>query len=115
MTLLTLNLSPTTKDPVYMMLSQQVVNILRRDLRIILKRSILTVNNLLIFKGVYDYCFYNDSFIASGDKKKFHSQTSILRNLADNGKFDPESEKDFNGATCVYFDGLYEYFNAHVK
>lgn len=47
------------------------------------------------------------------EKRKFHSQGSILKNIARNGQF--QEEKGFNGAPCMYFDGMFEYFNAHVK
>lgn len=77
------------------------------------KISTHTVKNIFI-EDIYDYCFYNDSFIMQGEeKKKFHSQGSILKNIARNGQF--QEDKDFNGAPCMYFDGMFEYFNAHVK
>jgi serine carboxypeptidase-like clade 2 len=68
--------------------------------------------------NVYSYCFYNDSFAAEEDQpqqKSFaQTQGSILRNLARNkGKYSEEAGN--NGAPCAYFDGLYDYFNAHVK
>lgn len=49
------------------------------------KKSILTVF-LYINEDIYDYCYYNDSFVM-GEKKKFHSQGSILKNIAKNGQF----------------------------
>lgn len=75
-------------------------------------KSIHIVNFLFKKIDIYDYCYYNDSFVM-GEKKKFHSQGSILKNIAKNGQF--QEDKDFNGAPCMYFDGLFEYFNAHIK
>lgn len=31
--------------------------------------------------------------------------------MSNNGSYDD----GFNSPTCAYFDGLYDYFNAHVK
>jgi hypothetical protein len=66
--------------------------------------------------NVYSYCFYNDSFAESvkeGEtKRKHNSQAGILRNLAANkGVFAAGN----NGAPCAFFDGMVDYFNAHIS
>lgn len=74
---------------------------------------------------IYSYCYYNDSFVMdgnTGEKKQFLSQQSILRGLAksineiqqakESNENEPPKSK-FNGAPCAYFDGMYQYFNAH--
>jgi hypothetical protein len=66
--------------------------------------------------NVYSYCYYNDSFTAQneGYSRKFQGQASILKNIAANkGKYSEEKGK--NGAPCAFFDGLFDYFNAHQK
>lgn len=66
--------------------------------------------------NVYSYCYYNDSFAVTenGERKKFEGQASILKNIISNkGKY--QQDDRYNGAPCAYFDGLYDYFNAHVK
>jgi hypothetical protein len=66
--------------------------------------------------NVYSYCYYNDSFASgdSGKRRTFEGQSSILKNIISNkGKY--LKDEGMNGPTCAYFDGLYDYFNAHVK
>jgi len=110
-TLLTLNLFLIITEHASTTLNLQAVNISTNDSKIMLNKSTLIVF-FLLKKDIYDYCYYNDSFVM-GEKKKFHSQGSILKNIAKNGQF--QEDKDFNGAPCMYFDGLFEYFNAHIK
>jgi hypothetical protein len=66
--------------------------------------------------NVYSYCYYNDSFVAGeeSDRQRFVSQGSILKNLAANKGIYNAEEAGKNGAPCAFFDGLYDYFNAHV-
>ena len=35
--------------------------------------------------------------------------------LANSINENPQMNKGFNGAPCAYFDGMYQYFNAHVE
>lgn len=67
--------------------------------------------------NVYDYCFYNDSFMIQNETnkkgRKHHSQESILRDLVHAKRFN-ETPK-FNGAPCAYFDGIYDYFNTNEE
>ena len=39
---------------------------------------------------------------------------SIVKNIAANGKFDPNADSAKYGAPCVFLSGLYDYFNFHV-
>lgn len=67
--------------------------------------------------NVYDYCFYNDSFAAEGQKTKrrLHlSQESILRDFVRAHRKGLDRPK-FNGAPCAYFDGVYDYFNKNEE
>lgn len=84
-TLLTLNLSLIITELALTTLNLQAVNISTNDSKIMLNKSILIVIFLLKI-DIYDYCYYNDSFVM-GEKKKFHSQGSILKNIAKNGQF----------------------------
>ena len=81
------------------------------------KKSTLIVLISFIL-DVYSYCFYNDSFAS----KKYLSQESILMNIASasHGVSEVDAsftmkKNSFNGAPCAYFDGMYEYFNAHAQ
>lgn len=55
------------------------------------------------------------------EKRQFLSQESILRTISKNSAQFIESKSKmqlkpkFNGAFCMYFDGLYQYFNTHYK
>jgi hypothetical protein len=98
--------------PASLIQNLQDVNTSTKGSKITFRKSTHTVINKLS-KDIYDYCYYNDSFASPEGRKRFHSQGSILRNIARNGQFD--SEKGMNGAPCMYFDGLYEYFNLHIK
>lgn len=66
--------------------------------------------------NVYDYCYYNDSFVAGKNAtahKKHLSQESILRELVRSHKFNEKPK--FNGAPCAFFDGIYYYFNTNEE
>lgn len=65
--------------------------------------------------NVYDYCYYNDSFAADAktEKRKHHSQESILREFVRAHRMNEKPK--FNGAPCAYFDGIYDYFNKNEE
>jgi hypothetical protein len=69
--------------------------------------------------NIYSYCFYNDSFLEQGEgegngRKRMQGQASILRNVAANeGQYNDE-DPGMNGAPCAFFDGLLDYFTAHI-
>lgn len=65
--------------------------------------------------NVYDYCYYNDSFVANSKERKPRlTQQSILRDILKAQRKGLE-RPTFNGAPCAYFDGVYDYFNKNEE
>jgi hypothetical protein len=67
--------------------------------------------------NVYGYCYYNDSFEATKQRKteyrrEYLSQESILTKLKKQFSPGPTPPTNkFNGAPCAFFDGIHDYFN----
>lgn len=57
---------------------------------------------------MYGYCYYNNSLVNQSDAKRyFKTQAQVLQKVAgSNTKY---------GAPCVYFDGMFKYFNMNEE